>query len=63
MLLKDILKLIYERQITIYEENGDDYKNLFSGELDDIPSSLMNRKVRLIGASGAQHLDIQLFVK
>lgn len=52
--------MIFEKKITIYEQQGEDFIDLFSGTKDNIPSHLMNSKVKVIGAKERSHIDIEI---
>ena len=66
MLLVDLLDVVFEKRITIYEGcNNKDvpygmFKDLYSGTVENVPSDLMLCKVYAIGAKQKGHLDIQI---
>jgi len=62
MNLQELLMVIVDRKVTIYARSEDDdgYINLYIGSPRKVPEALQCRNVRIIGARGEEHLDIQV---
>nr|DAX61019.1 MAG TPA: hypothetical protein [Caudoviricetes sp.] len=61
MLLKDLMRVIFENKVTIYKECDNGYLKLYSGAPDDLPSELMGETVRVVSAKGKNHLDVDVW--
>lgn len=48
-------------KVTIYEANSGDFKDLYKGEVKDIPLDILEMNVKIIGASKKGVIDIQVF--
>lgn len=63
MLLKDLLKVVFEKKITIYQEDDNediDYMNIYSGAPNNVPNELMNKTVRIVWAKRKDHLSVKV---
>ena len=61
MILRDLLSHIVD-DICIYAQSDiGGYEDVFVGKLENAPSSLLDKKLRLIGAARKNMLDIQIW--
>lgn len=63
MKVDDLKNHIYGDKIVLYtksDDNRDEFKNLYSGKIENIPDILLNYKVRIIGAKRKNVLDISV---
>ena len=61
MTLRDLMMYIVDNICIYVQLDSGEYKELFIGELTKMPTSLLDKKVRLIGASKKNMLDIQIW--
>lgn len=63
MLLKEFLKAVFEKKVTIYQERDADYidyMDLYFGAPNNVPNELMNKTVRIVWAKGKSHLSVEV---
>lgn len=60
MKIKELISVIFDK-VTIYKANDEGFENLYKGNTDNIPSSILEMKVRIIGAAKKGIIDIEVF--
>ena len=61
MRLRDLLPHIVDNVCIYLEAEIGGYEDVFVGKLDNAPSQLLDKKLRLIGAARKNMLDIQVW--
>ncbi|AEY66088.1 hypothetical protein [Clostridium sp. BNL1100] len=60
MKVKELISVIVDK-VNIYKTIGENFEDIYKGNTNDIPSNILEMKVRIIGASKKGVLDIQVF--
>jgi hypothetical protein len=58
--VKDLIRVIVDK-VTIYKANGEDFEDIYKGNINSIPAIILEMKVRLIAAKRKGVIDIQVF--
>ena len=61
MRLRDLLPHIVDDVCIYVQSEIEGYEDIFTGKLADAPSSVLEKKVRLIGVTKKNMLDIQIW--
>ena len=59
MKVKDLINVIFDKTI-IYKANRDGFEDIFKGEMNTIPLNILEMKVKSIGASQKNVIDIKV---
>lgn len=57
MKVKDIISVISDK-VTLYTEKGESFVDIYTGDVDSIPKSILEMEVICIGAEERDLLDI-----
>lgn len=60
MKVEELTNIIFDK-IVIYRSKNGDYKDIYKGEKDNIPSNILAMNVRAIGAKRRGIVDVQVF--
>lgn len=60
MIVKELISVVYD-EVIIYKEKNDNFEDIYKGDKYNIPSNILEMKVKIVGAKRKGIVDIQVF--